>query len=58
MYNVMISSQKKFVKSTDFILNHKHCGKVLLENAQCSVEITEIYSHAFLAKLSWKQRIY
>ena len=23
-----------------------------------AVEITEIYSHAFLAKISWKQRIY
>ena len=23
-----------------------------------TVEITEIYSHTFLAKISWKQRIY
>ena len=36
------------VDLTEFFLIHrKH-----------SVEITEIYSHAFLAKISWNQRIY
>ena len=29
-----------------------------MSNTVHSVEITEIYSHNFLAKNSWKQRIY
>ena len=31
-----------------------HILDPLIHTAQCSVEISEIYSHAFLAKLSWK----
>ena len=29
-----------------------------IKSSQCSVEVMEIYSYAFLAKISWKQRFY
>ena len=38
-----------------FTSQYKH---IVLEITRCCVEITEIFSHAFLAKISWKQRIY
>ena len=42
------SHQKKnLVKLTIYLVISSH-----------SVETTEIYSHAFLAKISWKQHIY
>ena len=33
-------------------------SRIILDKSAHTVEITEIYSHSFLTKISWKRRIY